>query len=417
MSSQILPQKIDGYKVIKLLGKGSFAHVYLVEDKRHSGKQYALKKILNPQWSHYVEEELSALTIMSQYPHAPKLHHVEKRADSVYFVMDYVPGHDIRRYIRKHGLFSEQQAFRFLTEILAELSYVHSHSTLHLDIKMTNIMRYKNRFCLIDWGVSRSEVCVKTANLIGGTRYLAPETYQGYRCAASEIYSLGCVLYYCISGKYLFNLKKSDPLEKKIYSTTYLTPNFDFPVTDKLKYIVQRMLEKDPRKRATIEEIENLIAEQWEMQPNLELVMPLKRPDGIYETYKLLAEDDAGIVYAQYRLGYFLEKGELVEQDMDSAMYWYKKSAIAGFALSQHRLGFIYFSGKNGVKRSYKNAFYWFSKAANQKYKRSQYYLGKMYELGKGLKPNRNKAIDFYTLAMQNSDLKAQQRLEELAQL
>jgi len=418
MSKEILPQNIDGYKVLKQLGRGSFAHVFLVEDKYDSSRLYALKKILKPQWSNYIDEEIRALEIMSSYPYAPKLHHVERNVgrnkEQVYLLMDYVPGSDIRRYIRKQGLFNEAQAFKFLTEILAELSFIHSHSMLHLDIKMTNIMRFKNKFCLIDWGVSRSEVCVKTANLLGGTRYLAPETYQGFRCAASEIYSLGCVLYYCVSGKYLFGLKKNDLLEQKIYATTYLTPAFNFPITEKLKYILQRMLEKDPLKRATIEEIENIIAGEWQIEPATELGQNNAIPESSYAIYKQMAEDDKHLVYAQYRLAYLFEKGDEVEQDIEQAMYWYKKSAIAGYALSQHRLGFLYFSGRHGIKRSFKNAFYWFSKGANQKYRRSQYYLGKMYELGKGLKANKNKAIEFYTAAMKNSDLKAEERLQVL---
>jgi len=414
MPEDTLPDFIDGYKVLKKIGKGSFSNVYLVEDKYDKSKKHALKKIINPQWTAYIDQEINALNILSGYDYAPKIHHVERNQQEAYLVMDYIPGTDVRRYINKNGVFTEQQAFRFLKDLLANLAYIHSHNTLHLDIKMTNIMRFKNKFCLIDWGISSSAIYVKTKNLIGGVRYLAPETYQGYRSQASDIYSLGCVLYYCISGSYLFDLKKNDAIEKKIYASIYFTPTFNFSVTDKLMYITLRMLEKDPLKRATIEEIETIISGGWEIETiensNSKNVMP----ENIFDTYQQMAKDDKHLVYAQYRLALILEKGVEAEQNIEQALYWYKKAAISGYALAQHRLGFFMLYGKYGIKKSYKTALYWFTKAANQNYKRSQYYLGKMYEFGKGATRNKNKAMELYILATQNADLKAEKRLNIL---
>ncbi|MFK5893966.1 MAG: protein kinase [Pseudomonadota bacterium] len=414
MSKETLPNFISGYKVVKKLGRGSFSNVYLVEDSCDSSIRFALKKIIKPQWSTYIDQEIKALKIMSDYNSAPKLYHVKKNKQEICLIMDYIPGTDIRRYIQNKGVFSEQQAFRFLSDLLTQLTYIHSHNILHMDIKMTNIMRFKHKFCLIDWGISRSGICVKTKNLIGGVRYLAPETYQGYQCQASEVYSLGCILYYCISGKYLFGLKKKDVLEKKIYASMYLTPTFDFPVTEKLKYIILRMLEKDPLKRATVEEIENIISGDWDVEEKIDLKEENIVPENIFDVYDKMAKDNKHNIYAQYRLALIFEKDDNKENNLEHAIYWYKKSAMAGYALAQHRLGFLFLYGKCGLEKNYKTAFYWFTKAANQKYKRSQYYLGKMYEFAKGVRQNKNKAIELYTLAIQNSDLKAEERLKRL---
>jgi len=414
MSDNTVPEKIDGYKVIKQLGKGSFAKVYLVSEKHKGEKLYALKEILQPQWKSYIDEEIAALKIMSTFPNAPKLHRVKTKPQQTYLLMDYVQSSDIRQHVDTHGVFSEPYAFRFLLDVLAQLSYIHAHNTLHLDIKMSNIMRFNNRYCLIDWGISRSQVCVKTSNILGGSRYLAPETYQGFRGQASEIYSLGCVLYYCISGKYLFNLKKKDPLDKKIYATMNLSPQFEFPVTKKLKYITWRMLDKDPLKRATIEEIENIVAGHLNIGNYRDLNINRTIPEGTYAKFKEMAEDGRGIIYAQYRLALMYEKGDSTEYSIQKALFWYKNAAIAGYALAQHRLGFLFYSGKHGVIKNLKTAFYWFSKAANQKYKRSLYFLGKMYEQGNGVQHDINKAIGFYQAAVHHCDLKAEKRLRKL---
>ena len=414
MPKEILPEFIDGYKVLKKLGRGSFSNVYLVEDKYDKSKQYALKQIINPQWTAYIDQEINALNILSGYAYTPKIHHVERNQQHAYIVMDYITGTDVLKYVNKNGAFSEPQAFSFLKDLLANLTYIHSHKILHLDIKMTNIMFFKNKFCLIDWGVSSQGICVKTKNLIGGVRYLAPETYQGYRSQASDIYSLGCALYYCISGGYLFDLKKNDAIAKKFYASIYFTPIFNFPITDKLKYITLRMLEKDPIKRATIEEIENIMTGGWEIETIPDSNGKNIMPKNVFDLYQQLAKDDKHLVYAQYRLALLLEKGVETEQNIEQALYWYKKSAISGYAVAQHRLGFIFLYGKYGIKRNYKTAFYWFTKAANQEYKRSQYYLGKIYEFGKGVSQDKNKAIELYSLAMHNSDIKAEKRLKIL---
>jgi TPR repeat protein len=196
----------------------------------------------------------------------------------------------------------------------------------------------------------------------------------------------------------------------------YLTPNFDFPVTDKLKHITLRMLDKNPLKRATIEEIENIISGGWKIEK--EAITDSKNnnliPEDIFHIYQKMAKDDKHIVYAQYRLAFLLEKGDKTAQNIEQALYWYKKAAISGYAVAQHRLGYLFLYGKHDIKKSYKVALYWFTKAVNQRYKRSQYYLGKMYEYGKGVSRNKNKAIELYTLATQNSDLKAEKRLNAL---
>ncbi len=417
MTKEILPQIISGYKVIKKIGRGSFSDVYLVEDKQHSGKTLALKKILKPQWTAYIEQEINALNIISKYPYSPKLLSVERNAKEVCLIMDYIPGQDIRQHIKKQGTFSQPQAFDFLLQILPELEYIHQHNILHLDIKMTNIMRFKGHFCLIDWGISQQSTYVKTLTLTGGLRYMPPETFQGFRCPASEIYSLGCVLYYCLSKKYLFGLKKTDSIEKKIYACMNWQPSFNFPITDKLKYLLLRMLEKDPLKRATIVEIECLIKEELTTDQTSAIRANKEQdkyqiPDNTFAIYEQMANAKDNNLYAQYRLGLLLEKDRDKQNNMQQAIFWHKKSAVSGYALAQHRLGFLYYSGHNGVEKNFQLAFFWFTKAAYQNYKRSQYFLGKIYEFGKGVKRNQAKAVAFYALAVKNSDIKAEDKLK-----
>jgi TPR repeat protein len=298
--------------------------------------------------------------------------------------------------------------------MLSELSFIHANNLLHTDIKITNVMQFHGRYCFIDFGLCRFNACVPTTSLTGGERYTAPEVFQGMRTRASDIYALGCVLYYCITRRYLFDLDKKDPLEKKMHAAMYSSPDLSFSASKKVRYILSRMLEKDPMQRATIAEIEAIMRGDLAISRFAESGRDEPCPDETADIYRKLAEDRRRIVYAQYRYALLLEDGEKVAKNEAQAITWFKASAIAGYALAQHRLGFLYYRGRCGLKKDYGRALYWFGKAAEQRYHRAEYYLGRLHELGRGVAANKKKAAHFYRLAIANGDKAARKRLETL---
>ena len=116
---------------------------------------------------------------------------------------------------------------------------------------------------------------------------------------------------------------------------------------------------------------------------------------------------------AQDRLGDIYQKGEIVERDYRTAVYWYKKSARKGYAPAQRHLGSAYRSG-HGVEQDFKKALYWYRRAASNGDLAAQFNLGQMYRLGLGTDPKPGEAARWYRLAAERGDAEAQNNLAYL---
>jgi predicted Ser/Thr protein kinase len=414
-ASEERPVFFPGYEVIRELGKGSFSDVYLVVARASPDSDpLALKRFRYPAASDAIDREIAALKIMSRYPYAPRLRNAVREGGDAYVLMDYIEGQSVYDSVRKNGAFDKREALRFLRDTLAALSHIHANNILHTDIKVSNVMQHRGRYCFIDFGLCRFNGSVATTTLTGGDRYLAPEVFRGRRCRASDIYALGCVLYYCLTQRFLHGLHKSDPLEKKIYAAMRWAPDLGVAKSRRLRYILARMLEKDPMRRATIVEIEAIMAGEEPVGPLGESSGEQHAPGTATETYRELAEDPVRIVYAQYRYAMLLEKEASTAQEEAEAIQWFRSAALAGYALAQHRLGFLYYRGRCGLPRDYNRARYWFAKAAEQRYHRAEYYMGRLYELGRGVARDKKGATVFYRRAIAGGDTAARERLADL---
>lgn len=408
-------KKIAGFEHIKQLGKGSFSEVHLVYRNGAGSEKLALKRFLEPENANAIECEIAALEVMSDHPDSPQLHDVVRLGNEVFLLMDHIAGDNVYQAVKKRGAFSESQARNFLNETLSQLGFMHAHGLLHTDIKITNLMQHKGKYCFIDYGLSQPGPSTRTITLTGGERYMGPEIFQGLRNQASDIYGLGCVLHYCLTGKYPFGLVKKDPLEKKLFASMYWNVDFRFDASPAIKYILSRMMEKDHMRRATVEELECLLNGDLDIGAlPTSVATKISLPENTALIYREMAQGNRKNLYAQYRYGLLLEKGEMVKQDEQQAIDWHLSAATGGLALAQNRLGFLYYKGRSGLKKDYGRAHYWFSKASDQKYHLSQYYMGRLYELGRGVKKDLTRAIRYYTLAMRNGDTNAQERLEEM---
>lgn len=408
-------KRIAGFEHIEQLGKGSYSEVHLVYRNGAGSEKMALKRFLEPENTIAIEHEIAALKVMSDHPDAPKLHDVISLGKEVFLLMDYIEGDNIYQTVKKSGTFSESQARRFLKETLSQLGFMHAQGLLHTDIKITNLMKHKGKYCFIDYGLSQAGPATRTLTLTGGERYMGPEVFQGLRNQASDVYGLGCVLHYCLTGKYPFGLVKKDPMEKKIFASMHWNVDFRFDANPEIKHILSRMMEKDHMQRATIEEIECLLNGDLDIgTPPSSPAPDIPLPEDMASIYRTMAQENRKNLYAQYRYGLLLEKGETVTQDERQAIEWHLRAATGGLALAQNRLGFLYYNGRCGLPKDYDRAHYWFSKASDQKYPLSQYYMGRLHELGWGVRKDNAEAIRYYTLAVRNGETNAKERLQAL---
>ncbi|XP_014262523.1 5'-AMP-activated protein kinase catalytic subunit alpha-2 [Cimex lectularius] len=260
--NQITPQpivKIGHYILGQTLGVGTFGKVKIGEHQLTKHK--VAVKILNRQKIKSLDvvgkirREIQNLKLF-RHPHIIKLYQVISTPTDIFMIMEYVSGGELFDYIVKHGKLKEYEARRFFQQIISGVDYCHRHMIVHRDLKPENLLLDHNLHVKIaDFGLSNMMMdgeFLRTS--CGSPNYAAPEVISGKLYAGPEvdIWSCGVILYALLCGTLPFDDEHVPTLFRKIKSGI-------FPIPDHLnKSVVNllcHMLQIDPMKRATIEDI------------------------------------------------------------------------------------------------------------------------------------------------------------------
>jgi TonB family protein len=181
-----------------------------------NGNLVAIKEMLaefvnNAELRKRFHQEINILKTL-EHPAIVKMYASFEERGNLYLVMEYVNGVTVGEYVRRHGVLSEKEAMRIISELLEALQLVHSHGYVHRDIKPGNIMiRPDGSVCLLDFGIAKDMNRVDKGMTsftsfgaaIGTVGYMSPEQAEGNNIDhRSDIYSLGCVLFYMLTGQH-----------------------------------------------------------------------------------------------------------------------------------------------------------------------------------------------------------------------
>lgn len=233
------------------LARGGMGQIFRGHDSQ--GHVVAIKEILPEfasDWSilSRIEKEVEFL-VKVEHPSIVKLYSafLDDKTHSYFIVMEMVDGLNIEQYITRNGAMSEEQAVEYMLRILDALQCVHNAHIIHRDIKPSNIMiRPNGSICLLDFGVAKdmdNGGGTIAGSVIGTNGYMSPEQANGYSINfPSDIYSLGCVFYYMLTGHHAFNTLGSD------YETKDAIITKEFPRLSKYNKgaseILQNILDK-----------------------------------------------------------------------------------------------------------------------------------------------------------------------------
>jgi serine/threonine protein kinase len=211
-----LPQ-IPGYQVIKKLGQGGMADVYLgIQEKLQ--RQVAIKVMIpllfrDEQFSRrFIKEAQTAAQL--NHPNIITIHDVGETRDSYYIVMEYLE-ESLSQRLKKRGYFPPLEALGVVRMIACALDYAHKKGFIHRDIKPDNIMfRPDGTVVLVDFGIARAmdstTHLTRTGMSIGTPHYMSPEQCKGEKIdGRSDIYSLGVQFYEIITGKVPYNAENT----------------------------------------------------------------------------------------------------------------------------------------------------------------------------------------------------------------
>jgi len=240
---------IDKYKLLEVKGSGTFGTVWLAEDT-WLGKQGALKIPHNQKedFTRLIAEPklLASLT----HPHIVQILTVDKAENIFFMVMEYVDGQSLAQLMQESTL-TLREVVDIIDQILSAVQYAHDKNVIHRDLKPGNILLTSDRKVKIsDFGTATMNQAVKGPGIAGTLYYMAKEQVLGHPVPASDIYSVGVILYEMLTGQLPFIdevamvllnkiLKDDPPLPRKI------NPN----IPPALETIVLKTLQKEVSKR------------------------------------------------------------------------------------------------------------------------------------------------------------------------
>jgi eukaryotic-like serine/threonine-protein kinase len=273
---------IDGrYRVIKRLGSGGMADVYLVEDQQ-LGRHVALKLLYrhlaeDVQFVERFRREASSAAGL-QHPNIVSIFDRGEWNGTYYIAMEYVEGHTLKEVIRERGPAPPEAASDILLQILRAARFAHQRGVVHRDLKPQNVLiDGDGRVQVTDFGIARAGASdmTETGSIMGTAQYLSPEQAQGRPVdARSDLYSIGIILYELLTGRVPFDAESPVSVALKQVSEPPIPPReLDPTLPPALEGVVLRALEKDPARRfqSADEFIEALHAAR--MSPNAVVVV------------------------------------------------------------------------------------------------------------------------------------------------
>lgn len=245
---------METYSIEKNLGKGSFAHVYLVRNKVNQ-KLFALKAISvdNAELLKQTKNEIEILRTINS-PYIIKIIDFFNDDSTVYIVMEYAEKGDLANYIKNNNIQPE-----FINKVIYQttcgLRDLHNFNVIHRDIKPANILIFENgNIKITDFGVSSFlNRNGKNAYTVTGTLYyMSNEILNGYSyTSATDFWSLGCMIYELIVKERPFNTLNYFDLLTKIKKCQYDIKKIKEPYRN----LIKNLILLDPSKRYTAKQI------------------------------------------------------------------------------------------------------------------------------------------------------------------
>src|SRR5229473_1972149 len=255
------PWLLGRYEIVAELGKGAMGVVYRANDPMLN-RILAIKTINTEEAGHEGMAEYEARFYTEakaagslNHPNIIIIYDIGKSGHLVYMAMEYIEGRELRELLGQGQSLPVVQAVDVAAQVGEGLAYAHQHQVVHRDIKPANIMiTPEGRAKIADFGIARmrsSETRTQTGVIMGSPKYISPEQVVGKRADhRSDIFSLGVILYQCLTGSTPFN---GDGLSALMYQITNHDPappssvNPQVPVM--LDYIVAKVLAKTPEAR------------------------------------------------------------------------------------------------------------------------------------------------------------------------
>ncbi len=259
-----LPSHIGKYRVLRRLGEGATAEVFLCHDD-FRGIDVAIKRVrpnlsgdaMDGRYSERFFAAEAALVGRLNHPNVAQIFDAVSDPVAPYLVMEYVPGSTLRPYCRADQLLALELIVEIGFKCAMALGYVYRQGLIHRDVKPANLLAVLNNGSVTDVKISDFgsvlNLSADTTQIyrVGSLAYMSPEQLDGGTLdARADMYSLGAVLYHLIAGRPPFDAQVQSAMMHQIYHVQPASlATLRDGVSPGLNAMIQRALAKNPEQR------------------------------------------------------------------------------------------------------------------------------------------------------------------------
>jgi serine/threonine protein kinase len=303
---------LGSYIVTDFIGQGGmgqvFKGVHQVMGRECAIKVLPLHKATPESVANFTREVRTQAQL--DHPNLVRAYDANREGNTHYLVVEFVPGVDMRRLVRTQGRLTQQQAASVILQAARGLDYAHKRGLVHRDVKPGNILVTAEGIAKVsDLGLAGfihdTGNDPRAGKIVGTADYLAPEQIRNPNEVThlSDIYSLGCTLYYSVCGKVPFpGGTASEKARRHLNDTPWHPRRFSAELNEEFVDVIADMMEKDPKAR--IQSAAEVVArlEQWAgeaspISPRASIRSPWTAPPlpgGTDEDKDVLQDTDGG---------------------------------------------------------------------------------------------------------------------------